>query len=319
LLLLTHYWGLFLFAVAAGPLLVRYLWRRSAGTGWALLGLSAGPVLFLPWLPAFQYQMQHTATPWATAPAVGSLPSLAADWAAGSSGPATALLLVVWPIIVYGAVVGGGQAHLLAGLALGTVLLGFAVSCLTGAAMVSRYTAVVVPVVLLLLALGVTALPSAWRTGLLVFLVTAWLATDLAIAGTSRTQAAAVAGVLNLQATDRDIVLFCPDQLGPAVVRGMRVQPNLLSYPAQVWPGRLDWTDYARRIDSEDPRELARQLVRKPAADRIWFVTASGYKPFGQRCQQLGDALLSAFGPATLAVAPQRSGERAYLWRWDRS
>src|SRR2546426_201584 len=62
LLLLTHYWGLYLLATAGFVLLLR---RREPGARRALVGLAAGGLLFAPWLPAFAFQLRHTGTPWA--------------------------------------------------------------------------------------------------------------------------------------------------------------------------------------------------------------------------------------------------------------
>ena len=66
-LLWTHYWAIFLIAVAGALLLVRW-WRdpeRRDGTLWALGALVAGGLSFLPWLPSLVDQAERTGTPWA--------------------------------------------------------------------------------------------------------------------------------------------------------------------------------------------------------------------------------------------------------------
>ncbi|HWW53661.1 MAG TPA: glycosyltransferase family 39 protein, partial [Acidimicrobiales bacterium] len=69
LLLLTHYWALYL--VASTGLLL--LWGSVRGTNriasrLSLAALASGSLLFLPWVPSFLYQAAHTGTPWATSP-----------------------------------------------------------------------------------------------------------------------------------------------------------------------------------------------------------------------------------------------------------
>src|SRR5579864_1678906 len=67
LLLLTHYWALYLIGALAVALLaasVRGPVRAHARL--SLVALSAGGLLFVPWAPSFVFQALHTGTPWAT-------------------------------------------------------------------------------------------------------------------------------------------------------------------------------------------------------------------------------------------------------------
>jgi hypothetical protein len=48
-------------------------------------------------------------------------------------------------------------------------------------------------------------------------------------------------------------------------------------------------------------------------------VTASGYPPFGDRCERLLTALTQALGPGQRVIAAGTAGgEREALWRWHR-
>ncbi|MEE6261630.1 glycosyltransferase family 39 protein [Plantactinospora sonchi] len=315
LLLLTHYWALFLYAVVGVGVLGWLLHRRCRAAGWSLAGLAAGVVPFLPWLPTFLHQSRHTGTPWSGRSGPQVLLHVVVDWSATEVRPAMALVLVTWPLMVRGALAGGRRARWIGAAGAATLLLAVGVAWLTRSAVVSRYTAVVVPLALLLLGLGATLLPKLWRIVLVTGLTVAWLAVDAVLVGRPRTDAAAVAGVLNRQLTDADTVIFCPDQLGPDVVRRLHHRPRLLSLPEQDWPGRLDWTDYRQRIEAQDPVELARRIAAGRGGGAVWLVPRYGYRPFGERCEQLGRALAEALGPARPYPVASLTGSEV-IWRW---
>src|SRR3954447_18051857 len=63
LLALTHYWAFYLLAVVAVMLLVRARRQHDRTSLIAVGAMAAGGILFIPWLPGFAYQMQHTGTP----------------------------------------------------------------------------------------------------------------------------------------------------------------------------------------------------------------------------------------------------------------
>jgi uncharacterized membrane protein len=317
LLLLTHYWSLFLCAVVGTGLLVSLLRTRSRDAGWSLAGLAAGSVLFLPWVPSFWYQTQRTGTPWTGRSSVAVLPHLVVEWTTGGIGAATLLLLVTWPLILWGVVADGRRTRLLGAASAATLLLAFAVAWLTGSAIASRYTAIVVPMVLLLLGIGAALLPRLWSAAVVTGLVVAWLAVDTTLVTQQRTDAGPVAAVLNRHLTDADTVIFCPDQLGPDIVRRLHTHPRLLSFPQQGWPGRLDWTDYAQRIEAQDPAQLANQVSAERGTGSVWLIPGYGYQPFGERCERLGAALEQVLGPGKPLPVLARGGQET-LWQWPR-
>ncbi|GAA2219973.1 glycosyltransferase family 39 protein [Micromonospora olivasterospora] len=315
LLLLTHYWALFLYAVVGVGLLVSLLRERSRAAWWSLVGLAAGAVPFLPWLPTFLYQNRHTGTPWTGRSGIQVLLSVVTEWSAASVPPATALALVTWPLMTYGAVADGRRARLIGGTGAATLLLAVAVAWLTGSAVVTRYAAVVLPLAVLVLGVGAALLPRLWTALVVAGLTISWLAVDAVLVTRPRTDAAVLADLLNRQVTDADTVVFCPDQLGPDVIRRLRHRPRLLSFPEQKWPGRLDWTDYRQRIEAQDPAGLARQVAAGRDSGAVWLIPRYGFRPFGDRCQQLGTALAKALGPPQQQQMQSHGGSET-VWRW---
>ena len=243
--LYTHYWGLYL-VLAAGGWLAWRVWRT--GTGERALGaMIAGAVLWLPWAPVFVFQALHTGTPWTSPASAADVLGVFADFAGG--GPWGALLMfatfALFLVGVFGrTVVSGttidtlgpegklrpieagravvlelrprpGMAPLVV-VAAGTLMLAVLLGVVANSAFVARYTAVVLPLFLLVVAAGVAVLPGRRvRLACMGVLVLAGLLTGLGENGQQRTQAAQIAAVLNVQAQPGDLVVYCPDQLGP--------------------------------------------------------------------------------------------------------
>jgi mannosyltransferase len=85
------------------------------------------------------------------------------------------------------------------------------------------------------------------------------------------------------------VVVYCPDQLGPAVDRLLRV-PGVtqLTFPRAIGPGRVDWVDYTSVIARTDVDLFAqRALARLPAGHVLWLVWRDGYPGLGQDCGYL--------------------------------
>jgi mannosyltransferase len=67
LLLLTHYWSIYLLFVVGVVLVVlarRGPAARRDGARRGVLAMALGSLAFLPWVPVFLYQLRHTGTPW---------------------------------------------------------------------------------------------------------------------------------------------------------------------------------------------------------------------------------------------------------------
>ena len=165
---------------------------------------------------------------------------------------------------------------------------------LTGAAFDNRYVAVVFPLFIVLCALGSTAFSSRRITaGLLAVACIGGVFAALEQNSEPRTQAVQVAADLNAQVQPGDVVVYCPDQLGPAVSRLFNVPGVVqLTYPRMIGPSRVDWVDYVWRIQHTDVGTFAREVWdRVSPGGTLWLVWRNGYQGFGDSCANLASWL----------------------------
>jgi len=325
-LLLTHLWGFHVVAVVGLLALATLPVRRSPALR-LLAGLAVGGLLFTPWVLSLFVQLAHTGTPWAAPPAFAVLPLALEAWQGGSQvrahvlGTALLLLAVLGLLAAAAARRPGERTVLLSlrprpsravllALSLGTLLVAGAVSGLTGTAVADRYTSVAVFGFLALAAWGVAALPGTGvrATGLVV-VAGLGLVTALPELTDPRTQAGEVAQALD-DASPGDVVVFCPDQLGPSVSRLIPPEAglDLVVYPDLRPAERVDWTDYEARMTSTPSAAVAADVLERAGdGSAVWVVTGPGYRvPSTQRCGFLVDVLEAVRGPAELVVAPDR-------------
>ena len=334
LLLLTHYWSVYLLAAVALLLAWRAWFGPAAGrqpSARTLAALAAGGVLFLPWLPSFLEQAAHTGTPWGRPERPGNVVMITLhDFGGGPFGEAqllgTALLLLALLALLARAVDADRleldlrtrrRARPECIVVAGTLGLAVVAGYATGSAFASRYSAVVLPLVLLLAGLGTTVfLRPPVRVGILVVLAV----TGLWFAGrnvvTDRTQAGAVADVLQAQWRPGDVVAYCPDQLGPAVSRLLPAERAGVTYPTGTPPDRVDWAGYARRMAAGDPVAFAGTLDQRAGPGTVWLVWSSGYRTLGRSCEELTDALADRRGPPDPSVVSGSQFEHAWLFRY---
>jgi mannosyltransferase len=324
--LLAHVWAFHVVAVTGVLALAALPFRRGPALR-VLAGLALGGLLFSPWLLSFLVQLAHTGTPWAASPGYAALPLALEAWQGGGQVRAhvlgTALLLLAaLGLLAAAAARRPGErtvvlslrprrsrAVLLA-LSLGTLLVAGEVSRLTGTAVHDRYTSVAVSGFLTLAALGVAALPGTGvRAAVLVAVAGLGLATALPQVADPRTQAGEVARALADAAPD-DVVVFCPDQLGPAVTRLVPPERglDLVVFPDLRPADRVDWTDYEARMESSPSAAVASDVLQRAGdGSAVWVVSGPGYRvPSSQQCGDLVDALEAARGTAELVVAPDR-------------
>jgi hypothetical protein len=321
-LLLTHVWAFHLVAVA-GLLALAALraWRRPALR--VLAGLALGGLIFLPWLPTLLFQLAHTGTPWASAPGLAALPIALESWRGGSEVRAHLLGTALVLLAALGALaVGTGRsghatvllslrprpsrAALLA-LSVGTLVVAGLVSRVTGSAVQGRYTSVALVPFLALVALGLAALPTARaRLGGLLLVAALGLATALPHLTDPRTQAGQVVRAL-ADAPPGDVVVFCPDQLGPSVARLVPPERglDLVVYPDLRPADRVDWTDYVARVRGTPSETVAAAVLDRAGGAGIWVVTGRGFRvPSRERCGDLVDALAAVRGEPERLVSP---------------
>ena len=318
-LLYTHYWGLYLVLVTG--LWIGWRARRSGIGRPVLRSMGAGALLWLPWSPVFAYQALHTGTPWTSAASPGDLLALFGDYAGpGSWGmllmfasfalflvgvfgrtavPGTVVRVIdsdgatheaeCGPAVVIELRPRPGMAPLVV-VALGTLVVAVLLGAIANAAFVARYTAVVLPLFLLVVASGIAVIPGRrFMAGCVAVLCVAGLLTGYGENRQKRTQAVQVAAVLNAQAQSGDVVVFCPDQLGPAVDRLLTVPGVVeLTFPRAIGPKRVNWVDYRKVIAGTDVETFAQEvLARLGAGHTLWLVWRDGYPGLGGDCGYL--------------------------------
>jgi mannosyltransferase len=317
LLLYTHYWSFYLIAVVAA-LLIWQAWRGSdadqrhaARAG--LVALVAGAITFLPWIPTFVYQSQHTGTPWADPVFItASFAFALRDFAGGGHSEGYALLVVLIAltiVAVFGRAIDryrieldvrtrpGVRAETLTWV--GTLVLGGAFAFVTRAAFVSRYASVLFPLFVLVVVYGMTVFADKRiRAVLLAIIVIIGLGSGLRSFSGSRTQAFQPADAIRTGARPGDVVLYCPDQLGPSVSRLLEGKRGLvqLTFPAGDRPEFVDWVDYQRRRHDVDPTAFAQRVLDRTRPDStIWYVIAVQYRGGNEgRCEAVLRSLSAA-------------------------
>lgn len=312
-LMYTHYWDLYLVGTVALWALWRAWVERRTGRCPApaypkaaqkiVLAMVLGGALWLPWSPVFLEQVLHTGTPWTSPPGPQDLLSVFGDFGgAGHWGSLltfmlfamVALALFAQPGAVGHSVVLEGRlqpkSRFLLLLVLGALGIAVLAGMLTGAAFDSRYIAVVFPLFIVLCAVGVANFASRpFTCGFLAVACVAGVFSAQSLNSQPRTQAVVVAADLNRLAQPGDMVVYCPDQLGPAVDRLLTV-PNVteVTFPRMAGPQRVDWYNYNQTVKQEPVYDFATAVTAKlNPGSTLWLVWRDGYKPFGQDCSEL--------------------------------
>ncbi|MCB0959415.1 MAG: glycosyltransferase family 39 protein [Acidimicrobiales bacterium] len=317
----THYWAMWLLAVVAGALVVQIAMAHRRGEGEAvgvrvrILGaLVAGGVLFLPWAPALLYQSAHTGTPWArpvrpTEMLTGTIADLG-----GGARPESVLLGWVVALLallgIFGRRLPGGRVELAPVIrrparpfvvAVGATL---ALACLvgyaTGATYATRYAAVVVPFVVLLAALGLSLLPRAVAGCFLALLFGLGALGGYRNVTVERTDARQSAAAIEAVGQPGDLVVYCPDQLGPSTNRVLAPGFDEVTYPAFDDPERVDWVDYQARLDAADPVEFAVEALERAGDRDVFLVYSTSYVTHEDICPELFNALGAVRPPEVL-------------------
>jgi mannosyltransferase len=317
-LMYTHYWDLYLVAVGGAWLLVRAWVEHRSGKprsdeqrppdypGAAAKSLAAmicGAVVWLPWSPVFVFQVLHTGTPWAGSPSPVDLLSVFGYFAGGG---AWGYLLMFTSFSLVGLAIFAApgpkassvilefraqpRARFVALLVVGALGAAVLAGILTGAAFDNRYIAVVFPLFIVLCALGITTFTSRKVTSVMLAVAcTVGLLSAKDQNSQPRTQAVEVAAVLNAQAQPGDTIVYCPDQLGPAVDRLLKV-PDVtqVTFPRGIGPARVDWVNYVSVIQDTDVGTFAEKIVKNlNPGSTLWLVWRNGYLGFGASCGYL--------------------------------
>lgn len=309
-LLYTHYYAVFLLVVVAAGELWRALRGRDRAGYAVVAAIAVAGISFLPWLPTFLYQSRHTGAPWAPPPNANAILATINSWMGGGAPPAQAAGLIAIGCVVLALIgrrAGRGRVLLqtsvaalparLLGLVLGTLVLAIVVDAVDGQAYASRYLAAGAGLFLVVVGCGIAVLPSRRaRRIMLAVLVVAELSVCVQNAWEPRTQAGQVAAVLNAQARPGDVIVYCPDQLGPPTSRLLHVPEAQLVYPSLGSPRIVDWVDYRDRIKAAEPKAFARMINALAGRHRVWLVWSLQVKPLTQACSGIIDNLVAMRG-----------------------
>ena len=318
-LLLTHYWAAFL--VAAGCVLIALVHRSEhhrAGTRSVVVAGLVGSLVFVPWLPSLVTQIRHTGTPWAVnRNPVSSFVTGVSEFAGGrEAGHAIALFGVLLILLTLGLlgtrrdrwtieldlrlVPAVRPVALLVGLAMAG---GLGAAAILGSAFAGRYFSIVVAFVLVLAGRGVAQIGDpVIRAGVLAAAVGLGVLGSLDQVRDDRSQGQQVAEVVADNDRGPDIVVVCPDQLGPAIARYLPDDVEIVAYPTLEPAGRVDWTDYEERNAAADPAVIADMIDTRWPDAPVWLAIFGGYRTFGYQCERLATELAARRGPAPTVV-----------------
>ena len=342
LLLWSHYWSIWLLGGLGPVLLVEAFLEHRRGDEHrrnAELGLAAaivvGALTFLPWLPTISYQAAHTGTPWGGVvrpAAIAALGMIQVFGGAVAEPQLTAYLVAGLMLLgLFGVTNAAGRIELgwnirptarregvVVGAALATA---WAASFTSRSAFSTRYLAVVVPLLVLLIAMGMTAIADdRWRRALAVVVVAGFTLGVTVEVARIRTQAGEVADrvqeVLAAAPADapKPLLVACPDQNGPSVTRaladrGIADRVESVAAPRLDDPRFVDWVDYAQRNEAIDVDEVAARIVERAEGRTLLYAVTEGYKTLEGKCEGIKNALVARRGAPTVLVSPDERKE----------
>jgi hypothetical protein len=273
--------------------------------------MAAGAATFVVWLEVFVDQLAETGTPWATrarpteifietlqgiggnnrfeGESLGVLLGFVAVLGLLAIGPARDKILQVRSSI-HPSVQGPAAA---AGLGLG---LGAAAAVATGGAFEARYAAIAIPFILLMAGRGVAMLDTRARVVVLTVLVLLGSAISIDEARRTRSQGEEVAGAIDALVGPDDVIIFCPDQLGPATTHYLDTEVERRAFPSGDG-FTVDWRNYLDRVASTDPTAFAVDAHEAAGTGAVWFVSSPGYRGFDFPCGTINAALRERRNP----------------------
>jgi mannosyltransferase len=309
-MLYTHYYAVFLLTVVGAAELWQGVRRRDGGSLRVVAGIAVGAVTFVPWLPILLYQSRHTGAPWSSPPDANAVLGTLDAWMGGARPEAQVAYLTALGCVVL-ALIGRrarrGEVVLqtriaplparLLGVVVGTLVLAIVVDGIGQQAYAPRYLSMGAGLFVVVVGCGIAVLPSRRaRRIMLALLVVAELSVCLQIAWQPRTQAGEVAAILNADARPGDLVVYCPDQLGPPTSRLLHTPVRQVVFPNFAGPKLVDWVDYRQRIKSADPQAFGARVDRVAPRNHVWLVWSLQVKPLSKACAGLIDHLVASRG-----------------------
>ncbi len=318
-LLYSQYWTMYLLAVVG----IAMLWRafrapdaadRHAARG-VVVAMIAALIIFSPWVPTFVFQSAHTGTPWGA----GEIPFSTMRIAFDQFGNGTSLvhtqanlLAFMFVVLVLLGVFGRARGtrnidvdlrtqpavRWEAAAGFGALAVGLIIAWISNSAFDARYASMMFPLFALVVAFGFMAFGSrpVMAVVLAVLVIGGFFGAARNVTD-NRTQAAQVADVINAEAKPGDVVLYCPDQLAPAVNRLLdrRADLDQVTFPRLAKPALVDWIDYQDHIDATDPGKFADDVLARAGKNgTIWYVNNPGYHGLDGKCEQVSAAIEAA-------------------------
>ena len=334
LLLLSHYWCIYL--IGAVVLMLAWMSRsgqpRAPAARRCLAAVIAGFLFLAPWGGILVEQLLHTGTPWSQPASFAAMVNAVSNFAGGASSAGRALGLVFFGLAGLG-LFGRAMDHYrveldlhtrpparaVAWISAGSLLLAIVGGVVLRSAFSERYTAVMFAAFIFLVSMGLVVLTEPKiRYGVLA------VATALSLAGsvpnitTNRTQARSLTTQIEHLGSPGDLIVYCPDQLGPAAARVLSGSFVQTTYPRDITPNRVDWVDYAKVARQSKPGPFSRAMVTEAAGHNIWLVWSPDYLTIGAKCQSV-EQDLAALRPHSKLVTAQQAGtyyEHANLVRY---
>ncbi|HET6873729.1 MAG TPA: glycosyltransferase family 39 protein [Acidimicrobiales bacterium] len=336
LLLLSHYWTLYLVAAV----MVALAWTARRGRPEqrrpalaCLAAVTGGFALLVPWLAILVFQLRHTGTPWSEPASFSAMVNAVSDFAGGGTNQGRALGLLFFALAglgLAGMAIDGRRIELdlrtrppgrgIAFVSFATLALAIVAGFGLRSAFTARYTAVMFAPFILLVSLGLTTFADRRvRTGVLAAAVVFGLAGSAQNVTTNRTQAARLVSTLQAVARPGDVVVYCPDQLGPATSRLLPPDEyRQITFPRGTGPRFVDWVDYATHNRAASPRAFAADVLAQAGGHQIFLVWSPDYRTFENKCDVLEASLARArpHSKALLLQQPARYFEHANLVRY---
>ena len=334
LLLLSHYWCIYL--IGAVVLMLAWMSRpgqpRASAARRCLAAVIAGFLFLAPWGGILVEQLLHTGTPWSQPASFAAMVNAVSNFAGGASSAGRALGLVFFGLAglgLFGRALDHYRVELdlhtrpparaVAWISAGSLLLAIVGGVVLRSAFSERYTAVMFAAFIFLVSMGLAVLTEPKiRYGVLA------VATALSLAGsvpnitTNRTQARSLTAEIEHLGSPGDLIVYCPDQLGPAAARVLTGSFRQTTYPRDIPPYRVDWVDYAKVARQSRPGTFAQAMVTQAAGANIWLVWSPDYLTIGAKCQSV-EQDLAALRPHSKLVTAQQAGtyyEHANLVRY---
>jgi len=318
-LLLSHYWAMWLLAATVLALAWR-AWRSIADratTVRVLIAVLAGGIFLLPWLPSMLYQSAHTGTPWASPVRPTTMVIWTVqDFGGGYNGEGVILGWSLVGLFVLGLLATRIDVHRLvldvrtvpqvrreAAVVGLTIAIATVAGYATRTSFATRYTAVFLPLFLVVAAVGLTRLDMPIvRPVVVIALLVLALVGGLNNVATDRTQAGEITAAIKAGLQPGDVVVMCPDQLGPSTHRLLPASVEQVTYPAFGSPDRVDWRDYEARNSKADPKAFAAGVVDRASESRahsVWLVASGSYKTLKGQCEAVTNELGTRLGGGT--------------------